>query len=473
MIFIQIPGTYTDERRYILAVMFNEFLGLDIQVQVSDRQDVRITVDSVRELVVADGLFAVPSNQWLQHASLPKRPLKTWNLATTRLTAITVNPQIPLIYGDDPSTSNFFRLSEERIHLGLDIFGSAFFMLTCYEEMVKGDRDQHDRFPAKSSLAYQERFLERPIVNEYLEILWWCLKYLWSGLERKSRQFRVCLTHDVDNPFELTPFQMKRWLRRLGGHLVLRRDVGLASSLAVNGCFAALGLPHQDGLDTFDWVMDQSESIRVKSAFYFICGGNSQFDPCYDVNSLAIRKLIRQILSRGHEVGLHPSYDTYIRLDKLKIEAYTLQCILSEEGAFTGEIGGRQHFLRWKAPDTWQYWEDSGLAYDSSLGYSEHVGFRCGTCYEYPVFNLKTGQGLKLRERPLTIMECSMLRSSSMGLSNDKAWLEVKKLIDVCRVFDGDFTLLWHNSELVTGKSRTLYKRVITHLENSFNIHSQ
>ena len=47
----------------------------------------------------------------------------------------------------------------------------------------------------------------------------------------------------------------------------------------------------------------------------------------------------------------------------------------------------RQHYLRWRAPTTWQNWEDAGLDYDSTVGYADHVGFRAGTCYEYPIFN--------------------------------------------------------------------------------------
>ena len=83
---------------------------------------------------------------------------------------------------------SYYAESDGGIQLGLDIFGSVFFMITRYEEVVKSDRDEYDRFPAAASLAYQEGFLDRPIVNEYLEILWTCMKRLWlaSGKETVS-----------------------------------------------------------------------------------------------------------------------------------------------------------------------------------------------------------------------------------------------------------------------------------------------
>ncbi len=463
MIKIQIPPHYEPERRYIISVIFEEFLGLEIQVQVVVRLDVRVTIDDDRELIIADGLFSVATDQWLQPTSLPKQPLKVWNLATTGLTTTTIESQIPVIYGNDPDDPNFFQASGQQIYLGLDILGSAFFMLTRYEEVVKTDRDQHDRFPAKASLAYQEGFLDRPIINEYLEILWCCLKHLWFKLERKPRQFQLRLSHDVDNPFELTPFSIKRWSRRMIGDIIVRRNPLLAVSLAINGCRAVLNLPYQDRLDTFDWLMDQSEAIGVRSAFYFICG-YSPSDPRYDVNEPAIRRLIRRILTRGHEVGLHPSYDTYLQPDKLMAEVMSLQKILAEEGVSETQLGGRQHYLRWKAPDTWQHWEDAGLAYDTSLTFADRAGFRCGSCYEYPVFNLQTRQALRLRERPLIAMECSLLNSAYMNLSCNDATEKIKKLFKSCKIFSGELTLLWHNSDLITAKTKDLYTKYIVYV---------
>jgi hypothetical protein len=461
MLSVQIPNNYQPERQYILSILLKEFLGLDFVIQTTERHEIYISIDDERSLTIADGLFAIPKEQWLQTISMPKQPLKVWDISKTPIKAVTVEPYIPVIFGSDPAFSDFFSFSATKIYLGLDIFGSAFFMLTRYEEVVKPDQDQYECFPAVASLAYQEGFLDRPIVNEYLEILWWCLNYLSPRLERKHREFQVRLSHDVDDPFELTPFRMKRWLRRSVGDLIIRRDLPLAASLIINGCFAALGLPYRDRLNTFDWLMEQSEAIGVKSAFYFICGGYSLFEPNYHINSSVIRKLIEHILSRGHEVGLHPSYYTYLQPDKLKVEANTLRCMLIEEGVLQTTIGGRQHYLRWKAPDTWQHWEECDLAYDSSLGYNESVGFRCGICYEYPVFNVKTRQVLKLRERPLIIMECSMLSSISMGLSYDNAWLEIEKLLHYCQLFKGDFTLLWHNSELIKIQSQRLYVKTL------------
>lgn len=223
MINIQIPPTHTQERRYILSVIFGEFLGIEYQIQLDNRSDVRITKGDAKELLINDGFFSVPEDEWLQQSSLPIQPLKVWDLSSTPLNANTICKQIPVIYGNDSHTPDFFQLSENQIRLELDIFGSSFFMLTRYEEMIKPDRDKHGRFPAVSSLAYQEGFLGRPIINEYLEILWDCLNRLWPNLERKKKEFKIVPSHDVDKSYEYA-FKSPKWILRVVAEDVIKRQ---------------------------------------------------------------------------------------------------------------------------------------------------------------------------------------------------------------------------------------------------------
>lgn len=44
-------------------------------------------------------------------------------------------------------------------------------MLTRQEEVVRTDLDEHGRFQVISSHAYKQGYLERPIIDEWLEIL--------------------------------------------------------------------------------------------------------------------------------------------------------------------------------------------------------------------------------------------------------------------------------------------------------------
>lgn len=122
----------------------------------------------------------------------------------------------------------------------------------------------------------------------------------------------------------------------------------------------------------------------------------------------------------------------------------------------------RQHYLRWRTPNTLRNLDAAGLDYDSTLTFPQVAGFGYGVCYEYPMFDLLTRTPLKLIERPLVAMESSVMNASYMGLGTSMAALETfGRLKDACRRHQGDFTLLWHNSRLTTEAESRLYEKVL------------
>jgi hypothetical protein len=207
--------------------------------------------------------------------------------------------------------------------------------------------------------------------------------------------------------------------------------------------------------------MTQSEQHGLKSAFFFLSSGKSDdaINANYNLSEPWLLEIYRQIHQRGHEIGLHPGYGTYLDAARTGQEFEDLKMAVAKAGIEQEEWGGRQHYLRWKNPQTWQNWEDAGLTYDSSVGFAERPGFRCGTCYEFPVFNLQTRQALRLRERPLIVMETSVL--NYMSLTREQAFEEIKSLNTTCRRFNGDFTLLWHNDSLLGKIQKSLYSDIV------------
>lgn len=454
------PPGYLSERQYIYDVLIREFLGFDYSIEVYDGKDVRITLQGDplgKVLIISDILFQTPEEQWLTSASLPKQPLNWWDVSD--LPGNTLFSRLPIIYGRVAVGPSLYNETEEGIVLGLDVFGGAFFMLTRYEELVKHDRDQLGRFPAKASLALQEGFLERPIVNEYLDILWRTLERLWPQLQRQSRVYRVLLSHDVDRPLCTVGRGLLQILKSGMADIVMRHDVSLALHRLRSYVQTRQGPCDCDPCNTFDFIMNLSEQHGRQSAFYFITDNTAgAVDADYSLDDPWIRGLIRRIHERGHELGLHPSYNTYRDPAQTKRELEKLLQVSAEEGICQKDWGGRQHYLRWESPTTWQNWEDAGLGYDSTLSFADHVGFRCGICYEYPVFNLRTRQRLKLHERPLIVMEVTLL--GYMSFSWEASMKKILELSAICKNFEGDFTLLWHNNNLMSKKQKQWYSMV-------------
>jgi hypothetical protein len=470
LLLIHVPNTYVPERSYIIQTLLHNFLGINSEIIIQERNDVLIKENSNadgRILRVADILFQTPETQWLTQTSLPKQPLPIWDTTKTCPNVSLVSFKLPIMYGNKVSSNglneDYLVKTPEGLYLGLDIFGSAFFMLTRYEELVKPDRDQHDRFPATASLAYQEGFLDRPIINEYIEILWHCMKHLWPGLERKQRAFKVIVSHDVDVPFAQAFTGIPRLIRNCGGDIIRRKSFAMAINRFSSWQAIKKGNYKQDFNYTFDRIMDISEQHNLTSAFYFKTAcTNRTFDDNYSIDHPYIRQLMREIHNRGHEIGLHPSYETYQNPEQTKAEFNKLLQVCDEEGIQQKNWGGRQHFLRWQVPVTWRNWNEAGLIYDSTLSYADQAGFRCGICYEFPIFDLEKHQVLPLRERPLIVMEVSVVGEQYMNLSSQEALSRMLMLKERCQQFNGNFCLLWHNSSLIESHTEFVYKSMLS-----------
>jgi len=371
--------------------------------------------------------------------------------------------EIPaLCQRDAPSPSRLVTVEGDTIRLHFDLLGSAFYILTRTEEYLSPVRDAHDRFPASASHALTHGYLHRPVVDEYVEILWRCIQHLWPGAERKKDSFRTMVTHDVDAPFEYLFRPAWKAARIFGGDLLRRHSPRLAFSRAARWFDVKYrGNWQRDPLYTFETIMDISESHGLKSAFYFLAGRNSPMDGEYDLPHPRIAALMRRIRDRGHEIGYHGSYTTYRDADTTRREVRELKEAAARLGIEQATWGGRQHYLRWNAPATWHNYAEAGLNYDTTLSYADHAGFRCGTCHPFQVFDVEQGKALNLTEYPLVVMECSVLDERYMNMKLDDAFSYIMKLKAACRRFSGCFSVLWHNSRFVQSTEVELYKRIL------------
>lgn len=365
---------------------------------------------------------------------------------------------VPLIEKDD-----------EGYTIGYDLIGLTYWMLSRQEEVGRTDLDQHGRFQAKSSHAYIHDYLTRPLVDEWLHVLGQVIGRLWPNLPRPQHRFSVRVSHDVDRASRYGSSSLGRLLRLMLGDVLKRHQFRRAAKAPWIWHQSVDRLHADDPTNTFDWIMDVSERHGLTSAFYFICGRtDASRDAEYDPEDPAIRDLLRRIHARGHEIGLHPSYNTFRNPKAIVSEAMRLKRVCHEENIEQDTWGGRMHYLRWSNPITLQGWEQAGMAYDSSLCYADSPGFRCGTCFEYPAFDPVAGQALNLRIRPLIVMECTVTQYMNLGWG-DAALGKFMQLANACRAVHGTFTLLWHNTLLEESKERSLYTSLLSRTADSSN----
>lgn len=404
MLSIHIPQNFEPERRYIIDVLFGEFLGLEYTIESRDAQEYELHIDE-KILKIKDAFFGV-YDDYLQKEAIPQ--------------TVEFLDGLPVIYGENKIGENY---------CGLDIFGSAFFMLSRFEEYVIKMRDVFGRFPSSEALAVRCGFEKKAVVEGYVELLWNLLVESGFKGERKKRTFRVVYTHDIDHLRFWKSFGF--FAARVQKCLFKYRNLPQALREIRDYLSVKCGIK-KDPYDTFDRLMDGSEKSGGKSIFYFLAGKNHELDADFDTNDL--KPVIEKIKKRGHTVAIHPSFLSFDEGE-----------ILKNEIAFFDEKieDSRQHYLRFEIPLTWQILDAAGIKRDSSLGFSDRVGFRCGCCTPFPVFDFINKRPLNLRESPLIMMDTALLRESHSP-QEAKALLESLKA--EVRKYNGEFVILWHNS---------------------------
>ena len=375
----------------------------------------------------------------------------------------TVTSRLPNFFGDEQ-----YLWSESEVRLPIDVFGTAVVLMSRYEEFVDDRRDAHDRYAAHFSQVGQPDFLQRPIVNEHVEVVWSCLQYLWPSLTRRQRDGGVFASADVDIPYSPGNQSVLRLIRRIGGDLIRRRS--LWDVVRTISSFAATKFGHYD-LDPYypwlEWLMSENEAEGHQITLYFISDHSAgDIDGVYDVDEPVIQRLMTRVLEGGHEIGLHPSYATYREPVQLAKERAILTRSARRIAPDLVVRACRQHFLRWSVHETASHQSEAGLSVDSTLGYADAAGFRAGVCYEFGMYDLSNRCPLPIRQRPLIAMEVSVFGTAYMNVQNHQAALDILlRLKQNCLQFKGDFRLLWHNNMLRTEADRGVYTRVVSKRE--------
>lgn len=346
------------------------------------------------------------------------------------------------------------RSADAEVESKEDYFGAIFFVLTRYDEWVSPIRDRFGRFPSGESFLYRAGLLERPVVDEWICDLAETLPDAWQPFIKLRRNFVQYVSCDVDWAFGSAQMSLARAI--LQSARSLRRD-RLAPISPLRSYARALRYGYQEDNTrrALSWIMDINEREGNRVAFYFIPQATSQrYDSDLDYAAPPVIALLQEISNRGHEIGIHPGFATATSAPKFRESVQAFHRHLERAGIRQQQIGGRQHYLRWDARQTATHYETNGLAYDTTLGFADAPGFRCGTSHEHPLFDLESDCRLNLIERPLVIMEAALL---SKHTAITTAYEHLEMLKQRCRTYGGCFSLLWHNTSLDDEAHRALY----------------
>jgi hypothetical protein len=334
---------------------------------------------------------------------------------------------------DWENTKAFFSTGKKSA-LPFDPFAASFFLLSRYEECLPHRRDNYDRFEAKESIAYQHGFLKKPIVNIWVKKIKELLKEKFPSLQFKENSYQYLSTIDIDNAYA---YKRKGLLRTIGA---FGKDIISFNMPQLKERIKVLAGALQDPYDTYDYQFALQEKYKFRPLYFFLLADYDVNDKNVPHHNRKFQSLIKSIADRA-EVGIHPSFNSNKKAEKIELEIDRLSDIVHRE-----ITKSRQHFLILHFPKTYRNLIDLDITDEYSMGYAQETGFRAGICTPFNYYDLDLETATKLKIHPFTVMDATL--KYYMKITPDEAIEHVKQMVQEVKAVNGIFISLWHNETL-------------------------
>ncbi len=402
----------TSRLSYIAGVIFSKILKVEYELtqdpqkfQNHDGPKINYSVDDV-----GDALVIRPRELLFEQHITAKEPFVTqWD-----------NVKI------------FFQ-TDDNSHIPFDLFAASFYLISRYEENLPFYQDEHGRFEAKQSLAYNNNFLQEPIIDQWAYILADMLAEHFPGFRPGSRAFQYISTIDIDNAYA---FLFKGISRTLGATLRSLLNLNIEDNIRRYQTLAS----KRDPYDTYDVFFDIHQKYNINPLWFFLVGNSGKFDDNVSIDKTAYQNLIRDLAGR-FDVGLHPSYRAFKDYELLNQEIGKLENIIGRK-----VTKSRQHYLKIHFNETYNNLIKAGIQEDYTMGYATDIGFRAGTCTPFNYYDLQQEQETSLMVYPFQLMDITL--NQHKGYNITEAISMVEDLIEKVKRVNGTFISIWHNEAL-------------------------
>jgi len=310
--------------------------------------------------------------------------------------------------------------------------------------------DAHERLMAQATVQWERGLFDVPIVNAYMDLFrsWVCAQ---TGCQPgptmvpPGKRCVLVLSHDVDAP--IGPGNLLHASRAFGRFmreqpsrwpLHLKRYLGQQMSYARRP-FESFWI--------FDKVMCSEERLGIRSTFLFASASgpgsryaHPELDVRYSVAGGDFRRLFREMVDRGFEIGLHTSYNARDSWERIRDERLRLS-----ECAGKPVLVNRHHYWHMTRP-FWKTLEDherAGIAVDSSTGFNDAAGYRLGIAYPFRPWIPGAESPVKPLQVPTVLMDHVFFRKEGVPLAQKLE--RVQAQIDTLKRYGGVASINWHD----------------------------
>ncbi|MEL7221708.1 MAG: polysaccharide deacetylase family protein [Bacteroidota bacterium] len=355
------------------------------------------------------------------HTLLFEQGVKVQNIKTG------ISKECPMIFP-------LFFDNQEKVHpkkLAFDPFAAAFYLLTRYEEYLPHTKDEHGRYTANQSWAYQNDCLDRPMIWEWAQQLKHALQYYFPAWQPAAPAYRFLPTYDIDIPWAFRYRSWRGWgrtaLELLGGKWPL-----------LQAKWKVWTHKEEDPFFVFSQLKSWHHTLGVRPRVFWLLGDKRKHDINPPHHISAFRQLIKAT-SNWADLGIHPSYASFGQTKQIEKEKQRLEAIIE-----TDVTHSRQHFLRMNLPQTYRQLLAAGIRNDYSMGYANEIGYRAGTSEPFFWYDLEQEAITELCVHPFVAMDVTL--KNYLCLSPQQAQEKLKQLQNYCQQEQLQFCTLWHNS---------------------------
>lgn len=315
--------------------------------------------------------------------------------------------------------------------LPFDVFSAAFYILSRYEEYLPFEPDQHGRYPAQISWLHRNGCLQYPILWEWAKLLGVAIQRKYPRWQPRPSGYTFAPTYDIDLPWAYRHRGLRGWGRL--GLDVINRDWP-----QVQARWRVQFQGQEDPFFIFLPLRKLHAATGVRPRIFWLLADSTREDTNPSWKLAPYQKLIQEV-SEWSELGIHPSYHSWVSADIIEQNKNRLEEIVGS--AITHS---RQHFLRLRLPDTYQALLAAGIRHDYSMGFAAAPGYRAGTAVPFRWYDLEREEVTELWIHPFAVMDVTL--KQYQGLTAQEATNELDRLQSYCQKEEQPFCTLWHNS---------------------------
>lgn len=318
----------------------------------------------------------------------------------------------------------------ERSAIPYDIFSASFFLLSRYEEYLPHVKDSVGRFPAKESIAYQNGFLQQPVIDMWAQRLLLALKERFPDIQTKKRTYSFT---SIINVTTSHCYALRGFTRSLGGFLL---DLGKFKLKSMVKRFSVFLGIKKDPYNNFYELIEIHKKFPIKTMFFFQLAKYSAHDKNVSANNNKFRYLIKSVADYS-EVSLSTSFLSSTDKKVLKEEKRTLADLINRPVTFS-----RLRYNRVNVPSTYRNLIETEFTDDFSMGYTHEIGFRAGTCTPFYFYDINMEVRQPLKVHPFAIHDYALVnyeRKDEIFEIMDQVYRQVKQVKgDLIAVFSNE-----------------------------------